>query len=203
MNYREYNDYELLHYANEKNEEAIKILYEKYEPLISSTAKKLNTYLNGSGLEKSDLMQEGRLGFMNAIEMYDEKKDTLFYTYAKACIEKRMFSLITASRRQKHRILNESLSLEGEDDMLSLADVLFNEEDNPEQQLLRVETVNELILKMHSRLTAMESQVFELKLNGFQYREIAEILERTPKAVDNALQRIRIKLKQLLENESE
>lgn len=202
MNYRSFNDYELLHYASEKNEEATTILYEKYDPLISSTASKLGGYLSGTGLEKSDLMQEGRLALMNAMEQFNPEKDILFYTYVKSAIEKRMFSTITASRRQKHRILNESISLEGEDGTLSLAEILFNEGDNPEAQVLSVEAVNELMHQMQNRLTTMESEVFELKLSGFQYKEIAQILERDPKTVDNALQRIRMKLKQLLqENE--
>lgn len=199
MNYRDYNDYELLSYAKEKNEDAIHILYQKYEPLILSRARKFDSSLNSIGLDRNDLIQEGRLGFLNAIDLYDPNQETLFYTYAKASIEKRMLSAITAGKRQKHRILNESLSLEGEDDSFSLIDILSNEGDNPEHKLLSIEATNQLLLKMHSRLTTLEGQVFELKLNGFSYREIASILDREPKNIDNALQRIRSKLKEVVE----
>ncbi len=199
MNYRDYNDYELLSYAKEKNEDSINILYQKYEPLILSRAKKFDISLSNIGLDRNDLIQEGRLGFLNAIEQYDQSQDTLFYTYAKASIEKRMLSAITAGKRQKHRILNESLSLEGEDDSLSLIDILSNQEDNPENKLLSIETTNNLLFKMHSRLTTLEGQVFELKLNGFNYKEIASILDREPKNIDNALQRIRNKLKTVVQ----
>lgn len=157
------NDYELLEQVKDGSEQSINTLYKKYEPLINSIAIRYQSYLPNVGLEISDLLQEGRLGLMKAINQYDRNRDILFYSYAKTCIETRIFSAITATRRQKHRILNESLSLEDkENDMISLEEVLFNEGDNPESQILSIEKINDLIYKMHNLLTPMESQVFEL-----------------------------------------
>ena len=80
------------------------------------TANKMHRSCKYNGLEINDLIQEGFLGLSNAITHYNENKDTSFYTFAKTCIERRMISLIISTKRLKHKILNESLSLEGSDD---------------------------------------------------------------------------------------
>ena len=114
MNYRSFNDNELLSYICESNEEANTILFKKYEPLINSLAHKMFKYCKNSGLEVNDLIQEGMLGLNLAINHYDEQKDTTFFTFAKKCIERKMISMIMSTKRLKHKILNESLSLEAD-----------------------------------------------------------------------------------------
>jgi RNA polymerase sporulation-specific sigma factor len=87
MNYRELNDHELLSYIAESHGEAEEIIFHKYEPLIHSTAKRMYTYCKNTGLELNDLIQEGMLGLNQAIVTYKDNKDTMFFTYAKTCIE--------------------------------------------------------------------------------------------------------------------
>lgn len=201
MDYRNYNDNELVSFVEENHENARDILFEKYRPLIVGTANKMHRSCKYNGLEINDLIQEGFLGLSNAITHYNENKDTSFYTFAKTCIERRMISLIISTKRLKHKILNESLSLEGSDDDSSnvgLEIFLGDTNNNPENVLLYNETKIELINNIKSRLTDFEEQVFELKINNFNYREIAAILDRTPKAIDNALQRIKIKAREEL-----
>ena len=88
MNYKDYNDYELLSYIAENNEEANNIMIKKYEPLINKIAKKMISHCKNNGLELSDLVQEGMIGLNHAIEKYRERENILFYTYAKKCIER-------------------------------------------------------------------------------------------------------------------
>lgn len=204
MNYRDYNDFELLSYIGENNEEAADVLFEKYNPLIVATANRLYCYCKNTGLELNDLIQEGRLGLNLAINSFTDDKDTSFYTYAKTCVERKMISVIISARRQKHRVLNESLSLEGTtelDNTFTFEKSLEDNSYNPENILLDIENQEELIKEIYSHLTNFEVQVAELKINGFEYREIAEILDKDIKSIDNAIQRIRTKFKKEKNND--
>lgn len=196
MNYRDYNDFELLSYIEENNEEANNIIFKKYEPLIISTATSMYKYCRNSGLELNDLIQEGRLGLNLAINSYNANKDTSFYTYARTCIKRNIITVVSQTKRLKNKILNESVSLEFPDDeKYKIESILSDNSLNPEEQILNYEGEKELIDKINSVLTNFEQQVFELKLAGFSYKEIAEILSKDLKSVDNAIQRIRSKAK--------
>ncbi len=197
--YDKYNDYELLSYISECNEDATDILLKKYEPLIVSTAKKLLKGMENFGLDINDLVQEGRLGLLNASETFTESKDTLFYTYAKTCIERKMYDLVKSTRRTKHKILNESIPIDVDDDKgeyKELDYLLKDETENPEQLLLNEEGKKELQNIINSKLNDIEIQVLELKLKGFENKEISEILDCDYKKIDNTLQRIKQKLKE-------
>ena len=200
---KEYSDYELVSYVSENNEEANQILFEKYKPLIVATAKKFHKYCHHNGIEINDLIQEGYLGFNLAINNFNEQKDTTFYTYSTKCIERKMISLIIASSRQKHKFLNESVSFElynDEEQYTELQNLLSDNSYNPENIFLDNENQMNLISKIKDKLTEFEQQVFELKISNFNYKEIAELLEKEPKAIDNAIQRIRAKAKNTIQN---
>ena len=198
MNYRELNDNELISYIAEKNEDAEEIIYAKYEPLINSVANKMYSYCKNTGLELSDLLQEGRIGLSQAISTYKEEKDTLFYTYAKTCIERRVISLIISSNRMKHQFLNSAISLDKEvanTENARLDEIIKDPKETPEEILINNEFKEEWIQKVKEKLNDFEIQVFDLKISGFDYKEIANILDTTPKKIDNTLQRIKLKIK--------
>ena len=201
MKYRDYNDNELISYIEEQNEDAEEILFEKYKPLIVRFAKKIYPIASNVGLELNDLIQEGMLGLNQAIKYYDEKKDAHFYTFAKTCIERKMITLLNNQRRLKHKILNESLSLDhtGEDKMYGIESVLKDSSNDPELVLLTKEREEKLIRETREALTDFEDEVFMLRINQFTYDEIASILEKDKKSIDNAFQRIRTKMKRTLE----
>lgn len=200
MNYKEYNDYELLSYVSEQNEEAMEVLYKKYMPLITTIAKKMYNYTSQNGIEVNDLIQEGMLGLSRAICEYRDTMDASFYTFAKTCIERKIISAVVKTRRQKHKILNDSIPFEVNSNgkQVSLEDFLGDNQHNPEYVLLDVENYNEVIDKVSRELTDFEMQVFELRISGLGYKEIASILEREQKAIDNCLQRIKMKVKKIL-----
>lgn len=202
MNYKDYNDFELIGYIRENSEEANEILFQKYKPMIVAFATKMINYSPNLGLEINDLIQEGMLGLNTAINAFDENDETSFYTYAKTCIERRIISTIIAAKRQKHKILNESMSLEvyTDEDNSTIVDALVADNSyNPENIIVQIESEHKLLEKIVSQLTSLEQQVFELKINGFKYKEIADILDKEPKVIDNALNRIKTKIKNLME----
>jgi len=200
VEYKDLNDFELVSYVAD-NEEVTDFLFEKYRPLISSLAKKLYNANQNIGLDYNDLVQEGMVGFSTAINTYSEHKDTLFFTYAKKCIESKMISMIVSASRLKHQILNNSLSMEAidsEEFNNSLDKIIGDKTSNPEDIAIDNENLLELINSLNQEFTDFESQVFDMKKSGFNYREIAEVLDVDPKKVDNALQRIKAKVRTYL-----
>lgn len=202
MDYQDYNDYELISYAYESSEEARNILLKKYEPLIGSIVSRMLPSCKNIGLDRSDLMQEGFIGLDHAIDYFNEQKDSSFYTYAKTCIERRIISVIVSAKRLKHRALNESISLDVEEEDTSFDKILKDSSANPEEIIIDTEVTEKLIEKIHLKLTDFEWQVFELMLGSFSYREIAELLDKDKKQVDNAIQRIKAKVKEQLKEDS-
>lgn len=202
MNYKDYNDNEIINYISEGSEEANYIIYDKYKPLISKIANNLyKKYCKNTGLEVNDLIQEGMIALNSAVNHYQENKDTLFYTYAKTCIERRIISTIIGARRQKHKILNDSISFEvniGDTD-LNLDIILKDDINNPENIIVNRETNQELKRNIENKLTKFELEVLQLRMDGFDYKQISEIVSKDMKAVDNAVQRIKNKMKKMLE----
>ena len=199
MEYKELNDFELLTFVRENSEEANNLLFKKYKPLIEVNARRLLKYCKFNGLEFLDLVQEGMLGLSKAIDTFNETKQTSFYTYAKTCIERKQLSLIVSSQRQKHKLLNESVPFEiyddGKDEIKTIDSFLVDNSYNPENVVEDLENINELKEKISKILTSFEYEVFELKIAGFNYTEIAEILDKDKKQIDNAIQRIKSKIK--------
>lgn len=199
MNYKEFNDYELIDQIHSCNEDANEILIYKYRPLIVSVAQKLIKYCNG-GVDLNDLIQEGMLGLNEAINSFRDDREANFSTYARICIQRRIVSLVKSTKTQKNMILNNSFSIEDED--MNLSDrYLLDNSLNPSTMVEDYDYTEHLFNKLNEQLTDLEKQVFELKKDGFEYKEIAELLEKDAKAVDNAIQRIKAKLKSIIEKD--
>ena len=196
MNYKDFNDYELLEHIYSCNEDANEILIYKYRPLTVNLAKKLIKYCNG-GIDLNDLIQEGLVGLNEAINSFREDKETNFGTYAKLCIQRRMYSLVKSTRTYKNKILNESISLE-DDDETNIDKFLVDNSSNPSDMVEENEYQEKILKELNNQLTDLEKQVFELKKNDFNYKEIAEILDKDSKVIDNTIQRIKIKLKKIM-----
>lgn len=171
MNYKNFNDYELLDYTYSCNEDANDILIYKYRPLIISIATKMIKYSSG-GVDLNDLIQEGMLGLNDAINSYNENKEANFGTYAKICIERRINSLIKSTRRYKNKILNESVTLENDDDDFTLDRFLVDNKANPSELVESSEWEKETLNKLDRELTDLERQVFDLKRIIFHIKKL-------------------------------
>lgn len=201
MNYKDFNDFELLDNIYSLNEDANEILLYKYRPLIVNIAKKMIKYCSG-GVDLNDLVQEGMLGLNEAINSFRDDKEANFGTYAKLCIERKMMSIVKSTRTYKNKILNESVSLEDEIE-LNHEKFLADNTNEPFEMISEHEYEKKVLKKLDLELTDFEKQVFELKKNGFDYKEIADMLDKEAKAIDNAIQRIKIKLKKIISDTNE
>ena len=194
MLYKEYNDYELISLAHEQNEDAINIIYEKYKPIKVS---KCNTYIKYiKGIELSDLIQECYIVLNAAINTFNQEKDNIFYTFINLCLDRYLISEYKKSNNTKDKLLNESLSLDSLDNEdKNLIKIIKDDKYNPELELIQELNFMELYNKIIDKLTYLEELVFILKVQNFNYKEIASILDKDSKSIDNAIQRIKTKIK--------
>lgn len=201
MKYDNLNDYELLDKVSE-NELATEMLYEKYRPLISNIASKAYYKRKFPGLELSDFIQEGMIGLSVAINTFDESKETSFYTFARVCIIRRIMTLIMSQERNKHLLLNESISVESINSDQNLEKIFEDNGSNPEIQILSDENTREMIREIQDELTNFECEVFDLKVAGFDNKEIEELLEKDKKSIYNAIGRIKLKVDKYLKRKN-
>ena len=201
--YKDYNDNELLYLIGESSESALDILYEKYKKVIELKANKYRLLGKKVGLEYNDLVQEGLVGLSEAIKSYKDNKDVKFSSFANICIERQMLSILSYSTRKKHSFLNESYSLDDsiDKDGRTLLDVLFNSTSDPSVMIENKETFDNLYSALYKELSELERDVLDLKLVGLEYKEIASLLNKSYKSIDTALQRIRIKLRKILDKQ--
>ena len=173
----------------------IDYLLEKYKNLVRKKANAL--FLLGG--DTDDLIQEGMIGLFKAVRDYDPAGGSSFYSFAGLCITRQMYKAVEAAARKKHSPLNSYVSLSDSGDM-EVDAMLFQEpaqsEGNPERILLQQEQMEQLLEQMQDALSPMERQVLNLYLSGNNYHQIAKILDKPEKSIDNALQRIRQKLRQ-------
>ena len=198
MEYKDYNDNELLMYISEKSDEATSIIQKKYEPYIIKYASFLMGVSKKIGLEFNDLYQEGLVGLNLAIENFDEKQNTSFYTFAITCIKRSMLNIYNKAINQKQEILNNAFSIDDENNKDKLECYFAIQQTTPEKYVIDKCDSDSLKKQIYDKLTNIEKKVFELRLKGFTYKEIGKIMQKDYKIIDNAIQRIRMKSKNIL-----
>lgn len=182
-------DEELIGTYRKGSLDAMTDLIIRYKPLVKNRARLF--YLEGG--DREDLLQEGMIGLFKAIKEYDAEKEASFATFARLCITRQMLSAIEAAGRKKHMLLNESLSIEQLDEG-QIADRV-GVADGPEKIFFEQEDSKLLMENINRNLSKMEKQVLDLYISGMDYLEIADIMGKSGKSIDNALQRIRNKIK--------
>ena len=199
-NYEQATDEELIHRLRSGEEPIMDYICDKYKNLVRSKAKSM--YILGGDSE--DLIQEGMIGLFKAVRNYDFGRDASFYTFADLCISRQMYSAVRTSNCQKNLSLNTYISLNsplvGESgESMALADVMsVGEGANPEELFLDKERVAYLEKRREEELSDFEKQVLDLYLTGMSYSQIAKVLGRDEKSTDNALQRLKAKIRKML-----
>ena len=153
------------------------------------------------GGDREDLIREGMVGLIRAVREYDASKEASFRTFAETCIRNRLYSVLRAAARDKHKALNQSVSLDTpEFDSHSYTSGTNNlAQRNPEDFLIDREHTAALLSGVRKQLSEFEAKILGYYLDGLSCREIAETVGKPPKSVDNAVQRIRRKVaRQLL-----
>ena len=196
---RTISDEELLRQIHGGSDDAMECLLEKYRDMVRKEARKF--FLAGG--DEEDLIQEGMIGLFKAVQDYDVDQEASFFSFARLCVTRQLYSAIEASNRKKHSPLNSYISLyEREDGEGSLIDMMESEhETNPEELLVSQEHAKSLEERLEKDLSELERRVLYLHLMGTDYKTIAKLLERSPKTIDNALQRIKGKMQKILEKE--
>ena len=183
IDFKEYSDEELICRLRAGESSIEEYLLEKYKPFVKSKSRAL--FLVGG--DREDLIQEGMIGLFKAIRDFKAENGAPFAAFAKLCVERQMYTAIEAAGRQKNAPLNAYISLsEGEEHLM---------DGGIEEAVIEKTSYQQLYERVRSLLSAMENEVLELYLEGKDYTEIAKILGKSDKSIDNALQRIKGKIK--------
>jgi len=199
----EKEDNMLVDMNSQSNEDVRNTLYQKYLPLIRHIVKKYKKAANNLGYDYSDLLQEANLAFTDAINNFDQEKDASLKTFVILCIERKMLNLLFISKNQKHQIAKDSLSLNYEylEDGSTLEDKIADSSLDPLTKFSEEFQKDKLINEIKAKLSDSEKEVFMYMIEGMNYQEIAVKLEKNPKQIDNTIQRVKIKVKKILEGE--
>ena len=196
-------DEQLIRKLRAGENEIMDFIINKYKFVVRKKAKAM--YLLGG--ENDDLIQEGLIGLFKAVRDYDVNQENSFQSFADLCISRQMYTAIKLSQRQKHIPLNSYISLyesgdESSDEKYTpLIDQLQDEKDNDPETLFLDKEYNEVMeQKLKEKLSDLENRVLYLHLMGEDYHSIAKLLDKSPKSIDNALQRIKNKVFDLQKN---
>jgi RNA polymerase sporulation-specific sigma factor len=180
----ELKDEELVMLAKKGNAKAISILINKYKNFVRSRSKSYFIV----GADREDIIQEGLIGLFKAIRDYNPDKKTSFRAFAKLCIIKHLIKTLRNYNRQKHLTLHISL-----DKPLDNIELMSNTD--IEKELIANEIIDIIKEKIKEKLSDLENKIFEYYLNNMNYKEIAKVINKDIKVVDNALKRIKNKIK--------
>lgn len=195
---RQQRDLALLAQAGEGDRAAMEELLELYKGLVRHKASSMFM----AGADAEDVIQEGMIGLFKAIRDYKTDQGMMFSSFAGYCIMSQITDAVRRASRQKHRPLNESLSLHGsassdaDQDLRWLDLIAAQNQNDPEQQLLNQEKQLLLLEFIQQRLSSKERQIVLLYLQSLTYRQIASFIGCSVKSVDNALGRVKSKMKQ-------
>lgn len=205
QNYEQAKDEELVLMAQNGDDAAQEYLLDKYKSLVR--AKSRAYFLIGADSE--DIIQEGMIGLYKAVRDYNEERNASFRSFAELCVNRQMITAIKAATRQKHQPLNSYVSLNKpvyeEESEQTYMDFLQSSSSallNPEALLIGQENKNFLENQMVKSLSSFETRVLVLYLQGRSYFEIAHVLNKSEKSIDNALQRVKKKLEKFLEEKN-
>jgi RNA polymerase sporulation-specific sigma factor len=203
--YHEYKDEDVVRMVQQGDSGAQEYLLDKYKSLVR--AKSRAYFLIGADSE--DIIQEGMIGLYKAVRDYNEEKNASFRSFAELCVNRQMITAIKAATRQKHQPLNSYVSLNKpvyeEESEQTYMDFLQSDSSallNPETLLIGQENKHFLEDQMVKNLSSFETRVLVLYLQGRSYFEIAHVLDKPEKSIDNALQRVKKKLERFLEEKN-
>ena len=186
----------------ESNEEAQEKLYEYCEPQINYMIKKYSNAALKYGLDPKDFEQEAMLAFANALNYYDEKKDAGLRTFVSLCVERRLIKIIARARNYKNMCNKKNLSLEYDyGSGIILKDILPDNDADPLNMFSEEEYLKSFKNKIKMLLSSFEYQVYEYLIEGLNYIEIAKVLDKSPKQIDNTLQRIKNKIRLIVKED--
>ncbi len=188
-------DEQLVALSVKGDREAEETILHRYKNYVKSKAR--TYYLIGA--DNDDIVQEGMIGLYKAVRDFNPQKNITFKTFADVCITRQILTAIRTANRNKHNPLNGSVSMNApvfdEDSGTTFINLIQQTSvSNPEELYIIDENIREMKNDISKKLSGFENRVLELYLDGLSYVEISEIMDRSIKSIDNALQRIKKKL---------
>lgn len=181
------DDIKLLESAKNGNQDAINNILIDNKSLVAQIARKY--FLLGG--DQEDLIQEGMIGLFKAINIFDKNRNDNFKNFASRVVEREIISAIRKENTSKNQVLDNSVFVDSNE--------FLHDENYPELDLIYKENYDELKAKIFNNLSDFEKSVLEYYLKGYAYVDIAKLLSKNPKAIDNALTRIKTKVANIKE----
>lgn len=196
----EYTDEQLIELVHENSEDAKSILFNRYKDKIDYLIKKYSVVAKTLGIDIKDLNQEALVGFTDAILNYIPQKEASLSTYICVCVERKIKKACIKASTNKHQAMKDALSLDYtyNDINTPLKELIEDVDSDPLTKITEQEQYEELLEMIRNSLTYNEVSVFELMQLGIGYKDIATLLDKEPKQIDNAIQRIKAKIKKIL-----
>ncbi|MBR6700643.1 MAG: sigma-70 family RNA polymerase sigma factor [Firmicutes bacterium] len=188
IGYKELRDEEIVILAKKGDEAALSEVFERYKTVVRVKAK---SYFIAGG-DPDDTIQEGMIGLFQAVRDFDENKGAAFNTFAQLCIDRQIMTAIKKAASKKNSPLNTSVPIPETEDGETAEHA-----ESPENILVDRENAETIRIQLKDSLSSFENRVFDILLNDRNYAEIAEIMGVDKKSVDNAIQRIKRKMKML------
>lgn len=192
MDYKNINDYEQIYLIKENDDEAKDIMFKKYRPIVFGIATRYYQKMIHMGMDLDDIVQEGYIGLSNAINCFSEDNIACFYTFCTVCIERQIKAYCRKFLTNKGKFNNSLLSIDN--DSLDNQVIYIKEDEtslnNPDVYLASLYDYIECIHFKNS-LEGLDSCVFELRCNGFKYKEISRLLDISCSRVDTIVHKLK------------
>lgn len=191
--YLSFSDEKLCELARSGDCIAEETLVSRYTRLVRQLARPF--YLAGG--DNDDLIQEGMIGLIYGVREYNASRNAVFRTFAETCIRNRLYSAVRAALRDKHSPLNQSIPLEipfFDSRTTSSVGALMLSQIDPEELIIGREDARDTLRGVRKQLSEFEAKILGYYLDGLTIKEMAETVKKSPKSVDNAVQRIRRKI---------
>ena len=194
------NDNELLMLYQEDDENAKNLFYMKYKFIIDILIKKYSKHINDLNIDYQEIYSECSVGFSDGLRHFKDDKNASLATFITLCIERRLNAVIKKYSRDKYKIMQDSYSLDFiyNDNDFKLMDIISDDTFDPLKNMTEKEQYDELLKNIEEQLTKTEYEVFVLLARGLDYITISKILEKSPKQIDNAIQRIKSKIRKIV-----
>ena len=183
------------------DEDAKNELYNEYKYIIDILMKKYRNIINTLGIDKTELEQEALYAFSDALNSFDNKKRVKLSTFITVCVDRRLKKVIRKYNGEKAKLLNSFYSLDYDyEEGMTLKDMISDEKTDPLYNLTLKEDYEELIKKIEESLSNAELEIFKLLENGQDRSTIAKITNKNDKQVDNAIQRLKNKIRDIIKD---
>ena len=184
----------------ENDENAKDVLFKKYNYIIEIIINKYKKTIYALNMDINEIRQDANLAFTDAIIKYSREKETSLPTFISLVVERKIQNAVRKAETIKNKVYLNAYSLDYEYDVFQkpLSEIIGDNSGEPLANMTKKEEYEELVNNINSILSPGENDVYKLLIRGFNYQEIAKILNKAPKQIDNSIQRIRIKIRDLI-----